>query len=93
MVGRAQLNICHVCRFSLQMHTGITASSSYFLLSCIFGKSPRSLKSSLNLLVLLFGIRLSTTVDEVSVYPIPASLYLVKNLLQVVVYRWLILHF
>lgn len=27
--------------------------------------------------------RLSTTVDEVSVYPIPAFLYLVKNLLQV----------
>lgn len=28
-------------------------------------------------------IRLSTTLDEVSVYPIPALLYLVKNLLQV----------
>lgn len=28
-------------------------------------------------------VRLSTTVDEVSVYPIPAALYLVKNLLQV----------
>lgn len=29
------------------------------------------------------NIRLSTTLDEVSVYPIPAALYLVKNLLQV----------
>lgn len=28
-------------------------------------------------------IRLSTTLDEVIVYPIPAALYLVKNLLQV----------
>lgn len=27
--------------------------------------------------------RLSTTYDEVIVYPIPAALYLVKNLLQV----------
>ncbi|PWA67719.1 Nucleotide-sugar transporter [Artemisia annua] len=88
VVGRAHLNICHVCRFSLQMHTGIMASSSYFLLSCIFGKSPRSLKSSLNLLVLLFGVRLSTTVDEVSVYPIPASLYLVKNLLQYYIFAY-----
>lgn len=29
------------------------------------------------------GTRLSTTLDEVIVYPIPAVLYLVKNLLQV----------
>ncbi|PWA50392.1 Nucleotide-sugar transporter [Artemisia annua] len=70
------------------MHTGIMASSSYFLLSCIFGKSPRSLKSSLNLLVLLFGVGLSTTVDEVSVYPIHASFYLVKNLLQYYIFAY-----
>lgn len=30
-----------------------------------------------------YRTRLSTTFDEVKVYPIPAALYLVKNLLQV----------
>ncbi|CAH1433480.1 unnamed protein product [Lactuca virosa] len=32
--------------------------------------------------------RLSTTVDEVSVYPIPAALYLVKNLLQYYIFAY-----
>lgn len=37
-----------------------------------------------NLMCVLFlGHRLTTTLDEVIVYPIPAALYLVKNLLQV----------
>lgn len=34
-------------------------------------------------MLLVSLIRLSTTLDEVIVYPIPAALYLVKNLLQV----------
>ncbi|KAL6963574.1 CMP-sialic acid transporter 2 [Sarracenia purpurea var. burkii] len=33
-------------------------------------------------------IRLSTTLDEVSVYPIPASLYLIKNLLQYYIFAY-----
>lgn len=32
--------------------------------------------------------RLSTTIDEVSVYPIPAALYLVKNLLQYYIFAY-----
>lgn len=35
------------------------------------------------LIFFLQFIRLGTTIDEVAVYPIPAVLYLIKNLLQV----------
>ncbi|KAE9448698.1 hypothetical protein C3L33_19437, partial [Rhododendron williamsianum] len=57
-----------------------------------FGEEVEALKCALSLAALLRiwrreGVtednRLSTTLDEVSVYPIPAALYLVKNLLQV----------
>lgn len=39
--------------------------------------------SDLCISYIINSVRLSTTFDEVSVYPIPAALYLVKNLLQV----------